>query len=118
MNITATNLMSITITWDEVQCIDRNSDITEYMIKFNGRIATSNTSQFIASRLFPSTTYTFQIAAKSINGTGPFNNITDSTSQPQGSIKHVNCYNYLLGIVDNVKILYIFRSQLIAKWRA
>ena len=93
MNITATDLTSITVTWDEVQCIERNSDITEYMIKFNEINEISRTRQFIASRLFPSTTYTFQIAAMSSDGTGPFNNITGSTTQPQGNVKHVNYYN-------------------------
>jgi hypothetical protein len=86
LNITASNLTSITITWDEVQCINRNSDITGYVIKFNGRSNTTNMRQFIASGLFPSTTYTFQIAAMSSNGTGqPFGSINASTSSPKGN---------------------------------
>ena len=86
LNITTSNLTSITINWNEVECIDRNSDITGYMIRFNGTNANSNTSQFTVSQLFPSTTYKFQVAAVSINGSGPFNNVTGSTTTPDGNI--------------------------------
>ena len=84
MDITTPNLTSITIIWDEVKCTDRNSDNIKYIIKYDGTNATSNTHQFTASRLLPSTTYTFQIAAMNSNGTGPFDNITGSTSKPEG----------------------------------
>jgi hypothetical protein len=83
----ASNLTSITINWDEVQCIDRNNDITGYVIKFNGRntTVTTNTHQFIASQLFPSTTYMFQIAAINSNGTGDFGSINAATTtSPEG----------------------------------
>lgn len=91
LNITASNLTSITINWSDVQCFDRNSDITEYIIKFNGASTTFKTLQFTASQLFPSTTYTFQIAAMSDNGTGPFNNITGSTTEPDGNNIMYDC---------------------------
>ncbi len=111
LNITASNLTSITISWDKVQCSERNSDITGYIIKYNGRstTTTASTTQFTASQLFPSSTYTFQIAAMSSNETGPFTNTTGSTSKPQGSTKL---------IIDSVRILNIFRSQFTAEWRA
>jgi hypothetical protein len=111
LNITASNLTSITISWDEVQCIDRNGDITGYIIEYNGNSTTTmaSTTQFTASQLFPNSTYTFQIAAMSSNETGPFNIITGSTSKPQGSTKL---------IIDSVRILNIFRSQFTAEWRA
>ena len=87
LNITAFNLTSITITWDEVKCINRNSNITGYMIKYNGTNAATSTHQFIASQLFPSTNYIFQIAAMSSHGIGPYSNITTaSTSSPLSNV--------------------------------
>ena len=58
------------------------------MVKYDGMsTATSRTYQFIASRLFPSTNYTFQIAAMSSSEIGPYsNNITASTSSPESNV--------------------------------
>ena len=79
-------LTSITIQWDAVECIDQNSDITEYTIMFDGRMENvmSDAQQFTATGLFPNTIYTLQVAAQSVNGAGPYSNITVSTTQPEG----------------------------------
>ena len=82
------NLTSITVEWNELKCIEQNSNITGYAITLN-QIALTNVSsdirEFTVVDLFPSTSYTIGIAADSINGTGPFQSINGSTLQPTGT---------------------------------
>ena len=79
---------SITIQWDDVECIDQNSDIMGYNITIilDDKMMNfcSDEKQFTATGLFPSTMHTLQVAARSVNGTGPYSNITTSTTQPEG----------------------------------
>ena len=86
LNNSSATLTSITIHWSDVECIEQNSDITEYMVMFDERTmhASSKAQQFTATGLFPNTMYTLQVAAVSVNGTGPYSNITASTTPPQG----------------------------------
>ena len=72
---------SITVQWDRVSCIDRNSEITGYTVRYGQTGSTttvmelvSGTSDrmFTASGLIPRTSYTFEVAAVSSEGTGPF----------------------------------------------
>ena len=66
-----------------MSCIDRNSEITGYIVRYaqTGNTTTvsesvSGTSdsdrRFTASGLVPRTSYTFEVAAVSSEGTGPF----------------------------------------------
>ena len=74
---------SITVQWGRVSCIDRNSEITGYTVRYGQTGSTttvmesvSGTSDsdrmFTASGLIPRTNYTFAVAAVSSEGTGPF----------------------------------------------
>ena len=75
---------SITVQWGRVSCIDRNSEITGYTVQYGQTGSTttvmesvSGTSDsdrmFTASGLIPRTSYTFEVAAVSSEGTtGPF----------------------------------------------
>ena len=74
---------SITVQWGRVSCIDRNSEITGYTVRYGQTGSTptvmesvSGTSDsdrmFTASGLIPRTSYTFEVAAVSSEGTGPF----------------------------------------------
>ena len=74
---------SITVQWGRVSCIDRNSEITGYTVQYSqtGSFTTvmesvSGTSDsdrmFTASGLIPHTSYTFEVAAVSSEGAGPF----------------------------------------------
>ena len=75
---------SITVQWGRVSCIDRNSEITGYTVRYGQTGSTttvmesvSGTSDsdrmFTVSGLIPRTNYTFEVAAVSTNnGTGPF----------------------------------------------
>ena len=86
---------NITITWGRVACIDRNSEITGYTVRYGqtGNTTTvmksvSGTSDsdrvFTATGLAPSTSYFFQVAAVSSEGTGPFSSETTAETQESG----------------------------------
>ena len=83
---------SITVQWDRVRCIDRNSEITGYTVRYQTGGATvmqsaSGTSDrmFTASGLLPRTNYTFEVAAVSDEGTGNFSTATTvETAVPEG----------------------------------
>ena len=81
--ISSVTSSSITVQWGRVSCIDRNSEITGYTVRYGQTGSTttvmesvSGTSDsdrmFTASGLIPRTNYTFEIAAVSSEGTGPF----------------------------------------------
>ena len=62
------------VTWDTIECIERNGIITNYTVVFqeqDGADVTSNTT-FIAEELTPYTNYTFQVAGVNDAGMGPF----------------------------------------------
>ena len=76
---------SITVQWQEVECILRNGDITGYTMQYrevgSGSIQTVNVTDrtITISGLTTSTTYTYQVAAMNSAGIGvysDFNNIT------------------------------------------
>ena len=91
------NPRSATIQWGRVSCIDRNSEITGYTVRFGQTGSTttvmesvSGTSDsdrmFTASELIPRTSYTFEVAAVSSEGTGPFNTgTTMETLEPESN---------------------------------
>ena len=88
---------TITVQWGRVSCIDRNSKITGYTVRYGqtGRTTTvmesvSGTSDsdrmFTASGLIPRTSYTFEVAAVSSEGTGSFSpGTTVETLAPEGT---------------------------------
>ena len=69
---------SVSITWDTIECIERNGVITNYTVVFqeqDGDIIPGEVNEmdrtFTASGLTPHTNYTFRVAGVNINGTGP-----------------------------------------------
>ncbi len=86
------NLTSISISWQPVDCLQQNSPITSYKIRYNETsittepITTTDTS-FVATSLLPGTAYTFEIAAVNKEGDGPYQQfIATTTEQPTGMI--------------------------------
>ena len=72
---------NITMTWDTIECIERNGIITGYTVVFQeqgGANVPGNTVNrtFSAEGLTPGTNYTFQVAGVNDAGTGPFTNVT------------------------------------------
>ncbi len=74
------NSTSVTIQWDRVSCVQRNSDITGYQISYGytvGGITLDNASipgtdmrEFTASGLIPRTRYRFLVTPLSNSGMG------------------------------------------------
>ena len=92
---------TITLTWDDINCVDRNGVITGYMVQYG--ITTFSTSvnvtesfasnrTFAASGLVPLTTYMFRIAAVNSDGVGPYSGEMNlSPSFPTGmAISSIN----------------------------
>ena len=70
---------SITVGWDPVECIERNGEIINYIVRFGPEggvqsnyqtVDTTRTDSF--SGLSPSTRYSFSVAAVNSAGAGPF----------------------------------------------
>ena len=90
------NPSSITVQWDCVDCIDRNSEITGYTVRYQNGGTTvmesvlgtsASDTVFTASGLIPRTSYTFEVAAVSNEGTGPFStDTTVETAVPEGKL--------------------------------
>ena len=97
--VSSTSPTSISLSWGEVPCEDRNVDrITEYQIVtrttsdnvIRGRERDHSTRMFNANRLIPRTNYTFEVNASyddiNLNNLlfGPAAVITGVTAVPQG----------------------------------
>ena len=73
--ITSTSVM---LTWNEVDCLQQNGDVTGYIIVYFGDSKTATHSSDGVSRTYtvqglnPFTEYSFSVAAVNSIGTGPF----------------------------------------------
>ena len=74
-----TTSMNVTIVWDAVNCIERNSDITGYVVRYTPPSTSGNDSVMVAGTggaggmvtidgLDPSTQYSIQVAAVNSDG--------------------------------------------------
>ena len=82
---------NITVTWDELSCVDRNGELTGYRIEYGtttfDNMETVAVASFTATGLCPLTTYMFRVAAVNSNGTGPYSTTVNSTTSfPPGEI--------------------------------
>ncbi len=87
--VVSTASRSASVSWDAIECIERNGVITGYTVEFQeqsgARIPGEVVNQtFIASGLTPHTNYTFRVAGNSSNGMGPFSNILLFTTNEDG----------------------------------
>ena len=69
------------VTWDTIECIERNGIITGYTVVFQEWNETTNTTNFSPGELTPGTNYTFQVAGVNDAGTGVFLTIDISTDE-------------------------------------
>ena len=92
--VTSTTPFSIAIQWDEVRCHEENSEITGYSVRYLYGVVTTNVigasnRMFTATGLIPRTSYTFEVAAVSDSGTGPYGMVTLETSIPNSMLKYL-----------------------------
>ena len=85
MRVSGRNSSSITVQWGSVDCIHRNGDITGYSVRY-GEVGSAegertvvemvsgdfSVGMYTISGLIPSTTYSFQVAAETSAGPGPY----------------------------------------------
>ena len=91
LNVRSTSTArSISVSWDEIDCIERNGMITGYLVRFQQADAATVTNEtrvilgttFSTSELHFLTNYIFQVAGMTSVGTGPFTNpITIHTNE-------------------------------------
>ena len=86
-----TTSTSVVVVWGTVKCIDRNSNITGYMVRYTPNSSSGTNDVMVAGtgesggrltidELAPSTQYTIQVAAVSIDGAvGQFSAISVQT---------------------------------------
>ena len=97
LNISSTSPTSISITWGDVPCRERNVDtITGYRVKYHSNHLNPHGNQivqanrtFTASKLIPRTNYTFEVRAFHNHSTnnftvGPLASVAGVTKVPKG----------------------------------
>ncbi len=75
----AVGVTTITIEWNEVECADRNGDITSYSVRYGPSldrsveaISDSNSRTFSVGGREIGTSYSFEVAAVNDRGIGPY----------------------------------------------
>ena len=90
INTSSITSRSISVSWTQIGCIERNGPITNYTVEFQEvggalipGVVVNRT--FTASGLTPYTNYTFRVAGVNDNGTGPFSNATSITTEEESN---------------------------------
>ncbi len=86
INTSRSSPISITIQWDRVPCIDRNSNITGYTVVYTPpttitAVSGTDTREFTFP-VFPRTLYSFQVTPTSGSGSGPGSQLITHTTDP------------------------------------
>ena len=88
---------SITVVWEEINCIDRNGRITSYDVMYGelGEVMRmmSGISErsFTANELRPFTNYTFQVRGVNSVDSGPYSDLIIITTPEAGNLIE-SCY--------------------------
>ena len=131
LNVSSTSPTSISITWGDVQCKERNVDmITGYSVTyfcnnncsspFGNETVEAQSRTFTASRLIPRTNYTFEVRAFHSNRstsyklTGLPTEVTRTTETPEGKIynsmhMYLKLFTYVLYVI--IMILQLLVSS-------
>ena len=84
---------AVTVQWDRIMCIDRNSEIIGYRVTFGPTLTSIRTTEivtgtdtrtFTASGLIPRTQYTFEVIPFSASAGGISDDVTIATTLPAG----------------------------------
>ena len=73
---------SVSVSWNEIECIERNGMITNYTVEFSSLegsvipgVLMVDERRFTASGLTPFSNSTFRVAGVNSIGTGPFSDL-------------------------------------------
>ena len=90
INSLSTSSRSVSVSWIQIRCVERNGPITNYTVEFQvvggaviPGVVVNRT--FTASGLTPYTNYTFRVAGVNDNGTGPFTNATSVMTEEESN---------------------------------
>ena len=93
MNVTA-GVISISIHWNEVDCVERNGVITGYSVRYGlflapqeKNITMDENREFSIDRLLIRTKYSFEVAAINGDGVGAYSSVVNvTTAVPTGML--------------------------------
>ena len=74
----STTSRNVTVSWDPIECSERNGVITGYVVELDGTsigMVTSPDRTFTATGLTPHANYTFRVAGVNSHGTGPYTDV-------------------------------------------
>ena len=77
VRMTGITSSSITVRWRKIPCIERNGDITGYIVRYGSEtqsVSGGSVTETTISNLTPSTTYNIQVAAVNDADTGDYSN--------------------------------------------
>ena len=126
--VPSTTSRSVSVSWNAIDCIERNGVITGYKIEFQeqggARILGEVVNEmFSIHGLIPHTNYTFRVAGVNSNGTGPYSDITNILTNEYGSWLcldlqlHVNVTIFAApGVISNLMVEPRFTS-IVFTWR-
>ena len=107
INSISSTSRSVSVSWTQIRCIERNGPITNYTVEFQEvggalipGVVVNRT--FTASGLTPYTNYTFRVAGDNDNGTGPYSNITSILTEEESNHTKQFCHSYY----NNLLLLY------------
>ena len=87
---------SVTLTWDKLDCVDRNGELTTYRIEYDtttsnitGNDTNTTTTTFTVTGLNPNTTYMFRVAGVNSNGTGIQSTTVYESTLPSGKLNQL-----------------------------
>ena len=98
----STNLSTITIEWNEIECSKRNGPISTYDVTYtiDGETVRKETQglMFTAHHLEPRTSYTFSVIGVStvLNEASALESITANTTTPRGMAYYFKRFIYTL----------------------
>ena len=75
MRVTGVTSTTITVRWRKIPCIERNGDITGYIVRYGSEtqsVSGGSVTETTISNLTPSITYNIQMATVNNADTGPF----------------------------------------------
>ena len=96
VRVSNVGVTSISLEWGEVNCEDRNGEITGYSVRYGPSSSTPSQTAAVEGRaltlsidgLLIRTSYSFRVAAVNGNGTGVYSSaVTGTTAVPTG-VRH------------------------------
>ena len=89
---------NITVTWDTIECIERNGIILRYIVDTDIPSGSTSGRTYSAGGLIPNTQFTFRVAGVNDADTGPFTRTLVITTSEEGWV--ISNYSSSLIIID------------------